>query len=509
MYWLLLLVTVHSAASAKILAIAPTPLYSHQSVFRSIWSELSQRGHHVTLITTNPMKNPTLSNLTEIDISFTYKLVFEDHQMQHVVNTESNIVKLMAHVFFVMNNMTSEQLKHPQVEALVKSDDHFDLMVVEAHVPAWFGLAKKFNCPLIIVTSLPATNFFKGVVGNIHNLVYTHSFDLPFGEDLSFVQRVVCVLFGIFDAVHNRYLVYPFQERIIRETLGDEKIDLIEIVQNVSLMITNEIPGFSKVITHIPSMVHTNGLQIQPPQDLPSDLKQFLDEAPNGVIYVSLGSTVKSYLMSYEKKFVLFEVLGGLAYKVVWKLEEKVDQVPQNVKVVSWAPQQDILRHPNTKLFISQGGLQSIDEAIRFKVPILGIPFFGDQFYNSIRVKELKLGSWIELHTLTKEKLKEVILETVDNSTYLKNLEEMSGLMEHPLKSVDKAVWWIEYVIRHKGAIHLRSPLAGMPFYQYYLLDVGGFLLVIFIVGGFISLRLAKFAWKQFRQRTFTKVKLQ
>ena len=85
----------------------------------------------------------------------------------------------------------------------------------------------------------------------------------------------------------------------------------------------------------------------------------------------------------------------------------------------------------------------------------------------------------------------------------------MSGLMEHPLKSVDKAVWWIEYVIRHKGAIHLRSPLAGMPFYQYYLLDVGGFLLVIFIVGGFISLRLAKFAWKQFRQRTFTKVKLQ
>lgn len=59
--------------------------------------------------------------------------------------------------------------------------------------------------------------------------------------------------------------------------------------------------------------------------------------------------------------------------------------------------------HPNVKLFITQGGLQSIEEAIAYKVPILGIPLFGDQFHNVKRVQHLGIGVEVNFETVTKE----------------------------------------------------------------------------------------------------------
>lgn len=64
-----------------------------------------------------------------------------------------------------------------------------------------------------------------------------------------------------------------------------------------------------------------------------------------------------------------------------------------------------ILGHPNVKLFITQGGLQSIEEAIAYKVPILGIPLFADQFHNVKRIRHLGIGMELNFETITKEVL--------------------------------------------------------------------------------------------------------
>jgi len=43
---------------------------------------------------------------------------------------------------------------------------------------------------------------------------------------------------------------------------------------------------------------------------------------------------------------------------------------------------------------------------------------------------------------------------------------------------------WMEYVLRHGGARHLRAEVFNVPWYQYYLLDVIAFLvaMVTFVV---------------------------
>jgi glucuronosyltransferase len=52
------------------------------------------------------------------------------------------------------------------------------------------------------------------------------------------------------------------------------------------------------------------------------------------------------------------------------------------------------------------------------------------------------------------------------------------------MKPLDRAVFWIEFVMRHKGAKHLRPLAYNLTWYQYHSLDVIGFLLafVTFIV---------------------------
>lgn len=54
---------------------------------------------------------------------------------------------------------------------------------------------------------------------------------------------------------------------------------------------------------------------------------------------------------------------------------------------------------------------------------------------------------------------------------------------EHPL---DRAIFWTEYVLRHKGAYHLQSPAKEYSFVQYYLVDVG----VLCLVAGYICAKV-------------------
>lgn len=43
---------------------------------------------------------------------------------------------------------------------------------------------------------------------------------------------------------------------------------------------------------------------------------------------------------------------------------------------------------------------------------------------------------------------------------------------------MEQAVWWVEYVIRHKGAPHLRSAAQHLTWYQRQQLDVAAVLLI-------------------------------
>ena len=113
------------------------------------------------------------------------------------------------------------------------------------------------------------------------------------------------------------------------------------------------------------------------PQKIEDDLKlkEFLDDAKDGVIYVSFGSVLKAKYMSEDKRKALLNVFGKLKQKVLWKWEtEHMDDKPPNVMLHKWLPQQDVLGHPNVKLFISHGGQSSFQETVCHQKPAVRYP---------------------------------------------------------------------------------------------------------------------------------------
>lgn len=67
------------------------------------------------------------------------------------------------------------------------------------------------------------------------------------------------------------------------------------------------------------------------------------------------------------------------------------------------------------RVFVTQGGLQSIEEALCSHVPLVVMPKIADQFHNAKRVVKKGMGLKVDFETVTKEKLKETILEVFNN----------------------------------------------------------------------------------------------
>lgn len=220
-----------------------------------------------------------------------------------------------------------------------------------------------------------------------------------------------------------------------------------------------------------------------------------MDSATDGAILFSLGSNVKSSDLSQERIAIFLNKFRSLKQKVLWKFETSLPNIPDNVKIGKWLPQDDVLAHPNVKLFISHCGLGGITEAKYHAVPILGIPIFGDQFGNADQIVKEGWATVLPLTDINQETFSKTLDEALSNQSYAATVKKISNLNrdrpEHPL---DRAAFWIEYVIRHDGAKHMQSPAVHLNFLQYYMVDVFVFTLVTL----YAVIRLLKFVFKSF-----------
>lgn len=241
----------------------------------------------------------------------------------------------------------------------------------------------------------------------------------------------------------------------------------------------------------MPALIEIGGIQIKEKPDLlPEDIAQILNTSNNGVIYFSFGSNVKGCHLSPEKSKHMFNVLSRLPYTILMKWDDSdfPGQSP-NIIYKSWLPQDDILAHPNVKLFITHGGQGSVVESQYHGVPMVGIPFFGDQHSNMANVEKFGFGLSLHYATLTEENFRQTVLEVLNNAKYRDNVQKFSTLYrDRPMTPRQLVRYWVDYVIRYNGAKHMQSPAVHMTWWQLQSLDVIAFLLaVIFvIVGAFV-----------------------
>ena len=68
-------------------------------------------------------------------------------------------------------------------------------------------------------------------------------------------------------------------------------------------------------------------------------------------------------------------------------------------------------------------------------------------------------------------------------SSFKENAQRISRLLsDRPRSPAHEAVDWVEYTLRHGGLAHLRPYSSQLAWYQYFLVDVVLFLVLIFFV---------------------------
>ena len=67
---------------------------------------------------------------------------------------------------------------------------------------------------------------------------------------------------------------------------------------------------------------------------------------------MSFGSVIKSSTMPQHKRDMFITVFKNLRQRVIWKWEETLPGLPDNVLIAPWLPQQDILAHKNVRLVV-------------------------------------------------------------------------------------------------------------------------------------------------------------
>ena len=308
---------------------------------------------------------------------------------------------------------------------------------------------------------------------------------------MSFQERLTNIFISTLDKLIRNMYYLPIQNGMGRHFFNAEyKTGLLptvqEMEQRIAITLFNAHPAMTTPRPSMPSHILVGGVHLKPPGSagnvLEESVRTFLDSADEGAIYISFGSHVQSSELPKHVLHAIIENVRKLPHKVLWKYEkDHMEGKPDNVKLVKWVAQTEVLSHPNVVLFVNHGGAFGTQEGTYYGVPMLTVPFYADQFRNARNVERNGHGLVMNYNEITEEAFGEKLTEIIYNPQYRIKADQVAMLFrDNPMSPMDVAMYWIEFVARHRGAPHLQAKVA--PFWQYYNLDVFATIVVTFLV---------------------------
>uniref|UniRef100_A0A182NI27 UDP-glucuronosyltransferase n=1 Tax=Anopheles dirus TaxID=7168 RepID=A0A182NI27_9DIPT len=492
----LLVACLQTSDGARILSVNVFPGRSHWVMISSILEELLDRGHEVTVITNYARKEPH-PNLTEIVIAPIYDFWAKSVKVDSLFDlTEISIHQMLMGFLYPMGIQTAEYAftRDNVMDFLRNDNSQFDLLLAEQfYQEAYLMLAHKYKIPIVSIGTFGFAQYMAPMMGLMSAWSHVPHEFLPFTDHMTLYQRAYNSFVSAYELFLRSWHYLPQQQAMADKYfsfLPGPLPRLSELERQVSVILLNSYPPLTSTRAKVPALVQVGGLHIKEPKRLPDDLQTFVDGAKDGVIFFSLGTNLRSADMPPEKLAVILRVFGSMKQRVVWKFEdEQIKNLPANVLVRSWLPQSDILGHRNVKVFITHGGLLGTQEGVHRAVPMVGIPIYCDQHLN---MNKATLGGYaVKLYfpNITEESFRWALEEVLYNPSYKANADKVSQIFrDRPVPALEESIYWIEYVMRHKGAPQLRSAGLDLPWISFALLDVVG-LLAICLLAVFVLLR--------------------
>ncbi|XP_053686683.1 UDP-glucosyltransferase 2-like [Sabethes cyaneus] len=485
-FLLLLIVSIGFGNAANILYIDGVASPSHFIWHRALMYGLAAKGHNVTALSVDVELKPP-PNVTFIKVEGVYEAFHENNTelTDFLSMTDINPFSMLYLFSDYVTHGCEFSLKSKGLQQILDypKDFKFDLIINDyLQGPCMVSLAQhKFGRPPLIAATafhgLTTTTSMSGAY-SYSGMVPNHEFDAP--ERMTYFQRFMNFFYNHWEELLKDYQVTPAVHKLVRQVMPDiPYVGEFEKDTRIVLLNSNPIIQYSEPSMPEPSMpnvISVGGLQIIKPKELPADIKSVVEKSTNGVILFSLGTNIRSDLLGNKR---IIEILSAMKqfpqYQFLWKFESDSMpiEVPENVYIRKWMPQNDLLAHPNVKLFITHSGLLSTQEAIWHGVPIIGFPVFADQNRNINYCSEMGVGKRLSIANVNRNDLANAIREVMTDKRYRNNMARLSKLFrdqkEHPL---DRAIWWVEWVLRNPDNRILQSNAINLSWFVKYSFDV-------------------------------------
>ncbi|XP_061566668.1 UDP-glucuronosyltransferase 2B31-like [Cololabis saira] len=311
-------------------------------------------------------------------------------------------------------------------------------------------------------------------------------------DQMDFLERTKNMMHYLYSVYEQRFVINAAYSDLLQRHFPPGT-DLLSLQHSADIWLFRADFVFEFPRPTMPNVVYIGGFQCKEAQRLSAELEAFMQSSgEHGVVVMSLGTLVSALPPGVTE--AIAAAFAQLPQKVIWRfVGEKPSTLGDNTLMVDWLPQKDLLGHPKTRVFVAHGGTNGLYEAIYHGVPVLGLPLLFDQFDNLLRLRVRGAARVVEVRTLTEENFLEALKDLINNPSYRNNIQHLSQLhRDRPMPPMDTAIFWIEYVIRNKGAAHLQSVGFSLPWYSYFSLDVAAFMMAItgtFIWGSVVVCR--------------------
>ena len=469
----------HAAMCDRIL-LAGVQLNSHLLQLQEIGQALSRRGHSVYLAidenlpTSERILKPGITPVRYRGSHATFWT--RDAELMSVIlgRTRNDLVIPMNLGMQDCANMMNDKVFLSKVQVL-----NFDLVLYDGfHMcPCAVILAHALSIPGVSVTAEMISWNARVPI----NPATTPAVVLRHSDRMTFSQRLVNI------ALYLTVSVYPIyeQNKTLLEKFAPEVKSWIELQQRVTVLyIVTRDHLLEWPKPQMPNVIRTPGVTTHPAGELPRQLKELMDTASDGAIILSFGSLAGQFPSEIINKF--FDAFSQLKQTVICKVGGRNSTVPKNVHLFPWLPQNDLLGHPNTVLFITHCGNNGQYESLYHGVPMIGFPLFGDQHHNAFRMVNHGYGMDMNILTFTADELVNNVHRVLDEKAFKMATQKASDILKsQPMTAQDTAAYWVEHVLKHGGE-HLRTGAMDMPLYQFLMLDILLFVLVVSFLTGYV-----------------------
>uniref|UniRef100_A0A8C1HCE3 UDP-glycosyltransferases domain-containing protein n=2 Tax=Cyprinus carpio TaxID=7962 RepID=A0A8C1HCE3_CYPCA len=467
---------------------------SHWVNMMVLIEELHTRGHNVTVLRASNSwyikeKSPFYNSITVYNSGGIEKELF-DAFTKHILVIRREKLSFWTHLSLASEVGTLfEEMHRNQLVLMGKIFENKDLMAslqtakydLVLTDPAFGGgvfLAHRLGLPLVL-------NVRWTMHGEAHYeiapspLSYVPVPGVELTDKMTFGERVQNVMAYMFSVYHKTRFVSSHYHSFCNKYFGSE-INYKSILRDADIWLMRNDFTFEFPRPTMPNIVYMGGFQCKPARPLPDDLDEFVQSSgDHGLIVMSLGT-----LFSQLPQDITEEIAAAFArlpQKIIWRhTGPRPVNIGDNTLLVDWLPQNDLLGHPQTKMLITHGGTNGIQEAIYHGVPILGLPIIFDQPDNLSRMKVRGTAKLVDIAELNRTMFLQALEEVLYNPSYRENMQKLSKLHhDQPMKPLDRAIFWIEFVMRNRGAPHLRTQSFRMSWIEYHSIDVVLTLLII------------------------------